>query len=81
MRFLLLTAMIASFAYVTHEAIWGNVTSERLIAAYVAASAVAWGLTLVHGPWRAPVKWGWIALSLCVMGSLITGPLDYFRLG
>ncbi|WP_375280620.1 hypothetical protein [Pseudooctadecabacter sp.] len=81
MNRVLLAAVAAAFAYVFYTAIWGDPASTSLIAAYVAASLVAWALSIRRKDWAGRVKWAWVALSLVVIFGIVSGPLNFLTLG
>ncbi|WP_296417148.1 hypothetical protein [Pseudooctadecabacter sp.] len=81
MSLLLLAAVTASFVFVIYTGLWGDPASTSLIGAYVAASLAAWALSMVRKTWSARVKWAWIGLSLVVIYVILSGPLNFLRLG
>jgi len=74
-------AVCASFAYVVYVAIWGDPASVKLVGGYIAASLAAWALGRIVPDWAGRIKWAWVALSVLVMGSILSGPLNVLHLG
>jgi hypothetical protein len=58
-----------------------NAANPRVVIAYILARALALDVSLTAKTWARAMKWVWVALSLAMIFAIVSGPLDYLRLG
>ena len=81
MRRAVFAAVCASFIFVVYVAIWGDPASVTLVGGYIVASLSSWALSRIAPDRAGRIKWAWVVLSLVVMGSILSGPLNVLHLG